>query len=90
MLKELDDYDWRQAFGYAGEEDTYVLAQGFKIESALPAMQISLAPIRREDVAEILALREGERDMRPWYIVGRAKDGRWFALEAGCDYTGWD
>jgi hypothetical protein len=23
-------------------------------------------------------------------VYGRLKDGRWFLLAAGCDYTGWD
>lgn len=44
----------------------------------------------REDVAEIHGIREGENDGASWIIYGRLHDKRWFALSAGCDYTGWD
>lgn len=33
---------------------------------------------------------DGENDGEEWLCVGRLKDGRWFILSAGCDYTGWD
>lgn len=43
-----------------------------------------------EDVAEIIATDEGYNDGDRWLAVGRMKDGRYFFLSAGCDYTGWD
>lgn len=43
-----------------------------------------------DDVAEIRNAAEGENDGDDWIIWGRLKDGRWFYLRAGCDYTGWD
>lgn len=89
MLPELDDYDWREAFGYAGEPDTQAYGD-VRIEGAVPGQKYDLTPFTREDVSEIAALREGENDERPWLIYGRLKDGRWFYLEASCDYTGWD
>jgi hypothetical protein len=42
------------------------------------------------DIAEIRNAIEGENDGDDWIIWGRLKDGRWFYLHAGCDYTGWD
>ena len=44
----------------------------------------------REDVESIIDYRLGENDGVNWIMYGRLKDGRYFALEAGCDYTGWD
>lgn len=43
----------------------------------------------REDVAEIVALVEGENDGDEWVGVFLLKDGRYAAIAAGCDYTGW-
>jgi hypothetical protein len=93
MLEKLNDYNWQEAFGYAGEGGTcapYQLDNGLDIRGALPTKQYNLAPFTREDVTEICAMREGEHDGDEWIIYGKLKDGRWFYLEAGCDYTGWD
>lgn len=43
-----------------------------------------------EDVAEIIDYRDGENDEANWIMYGKLKDGRYFTLSAGCDYTGWD
>lgn len=43
-----------------------------------------------EDVQSVHASVEGENDGPPWRMVGQLKDGRYFYLEACCDYTGWD
>lgn len=43
-----------------------------------------------EDVVEIIDFRGGENDEANWIMYGRLKDGRYFGLSAGCDYTGWD
>lgn len=43
-----------------------------------------------DDVKEIHGAIEGENDGDDWIIWGELKDGRWFSLSAGCDYTGWD
>lgn len=93
MLTELEGFDWQEAFGYAGEPGTcateYQGALG-RPEPCLPDLDISCDPFTREDVEHIVALREGENDGPEWLIYGRLRDGRWFALSAGCDYTGWD
>lgn len=83
-----DSYDWAEAFGYAGDpESSYGHAQ---IEAAAPGMNVSTAPFGRADVAVIHGAVAGEHDGPPWVCWGELKDGRWFALKAGCDYTGWD
>ncbi len=89
MLPMLDDYDWREAFGYAGDPEACPQS----------APQIDPTPTKpctptgefgREDVTEIIAHSLGENDEEAWLMAGRLKDGRYFFLSAGCDYTGWD
>lgn len=84
---ELEGDDWKEAFGYAGESEAY---GGGVPSEAVAGMGVSTAPFARVDVAEVLATAEGENDGPNWLCVGRLNDGRWFALNAGCDYTGWD
>lgn len=43
----------------------------------------------REEVAEVLAAKEGSRGGSEWLMLGRLKDGRYFFVKASCDYTGW-
>ena len=87
MLKEIDSYDWREAFGYAGEPDTEGSPD---IRSAVPGDYVSCLPFARQDVAEIFHSIDGENDGPPWRMIGLLHDGRYFYLEAGCGYTGWD
>ncbi len=85
----LDDYDWGEAFSYAGGETSW--GYGYpNLRGALPGRSYDLTPFSRSDVAYIGAMEEGENDGDSWIIYGRLTDGRWFFLEAGCDYTGWD
>jgi hypothetical protein len=88
MLSELEDYDWQQAFGYAGEENGNGISS--RIDPAFPTSKVSLEPFTRDDVVEIAYMDEGVHDEEDWLIIGKIKDGRWFYIEAGCDYTGWD
>jgi len=77
MLEVLDSYDWREAFEYASRvslvEGAFCSANVFSVE----------------DVVEVLHLDEGENDGPSWIVVGKLSDGRFFYLEAECDYTGW-
>lgn len=43
-----------------------------------------------DDVETVFAEDEGENDGENWISFGRLKDGRYYFLAAGCDYTGWD
>jgi hypothetical protein len=89
MIELLDDDDWRQAFGYAGEPNTDARFHKLKIATAIGST-CSAAPFTREDVIHIEHATPGENNGPPWRICGLLADGRWFYLEAGCDYTGWD
>ena len=60
------------------------------INPAPPHSSIFLESFARDDVKLIKHIREGENDTLEWICIGQLKDGRWFNLEAGCDYTGWD
>lgn len=42
------------------------------------------------DIAEVLAVWEGQNDGDDWRWVLKLNDGRFFFLQGGCDYTGWD
>lgn len=87
MIEALNDYDWHEAFGYAGEEGT--CAAGGRISVALGS-SCAPSPFSRADVIELRHHRVGENDGANWLACGLLRDGRWFFLEAGCDYTGWD
>lgn len=82
MLAELDDYDWKCAFG---EECISI-----KPRSCVPNAKVRLDGINREAVAKILAMEEGENEGQNWIGVFRLKDGRYITVNSGCDYTGWD
>ena len=72
----LSGYDWAEVFKYAHRpEHTHdgVPSGGFC----------------RGMVAGVLSLAEGENDGPSWVAVVRLADGRFGAVEAGCDYTGW-
>ena len=84
----IDDYDWQEAFACAGDPEGQ--HNSADVRPALPTSEVSLAPFGRRDVAEVIAMQEGENDERDWLCVGRLSDGRYFFLTAGCDYTGWD
>ena len=83
MLEQLDSYDWGHVFAYAGEQ-----AGELKI-NPIVGYAGSTDGFSRKDVTEIVAIVEGENDEADWVCVGALKDGRWFGLRAGCDYTGW-
>lgn len=85
MLKELQpenewDDDWGEAFKFAQSEHV----------STFPGSKTPIHGFTREDVAEVFGKKEGQNDGDPWRCWGRLNDGRFFYLEAGCDYTGWD
>lgn len=84
------DYDWRQVFGYAGGPDADSNSSGSRPEAAPLGTSISTEPFGLEDVSTIIGYSAGERDERDWIVMGQLKDGRFFSVVAGCDYTGWD
>lgn len=72
------DYDWQQAFGFAGNIST-VMGESVSAES-----------FGFDDIEAVLAADAGENDEARWVAVLRLRDGRFAYLTAGCDYTGWD
>ena len=94
MLEELKDYDWAEAFAYAGDpgdDDSWGGSYGSADIRTHPGSGVkNLDPFTREDVVKIYHLIRGYNDGPTWICVGKLKDGRFFVLEAGCDYTGWD
>lgn len=79
MLPSLDTYNWKEAFNAAEGPDP-----------AKPGSAVPLRPFGVEDVVTIIASDEGYKDASNWLIAGELRDGRYFYLSAGCDYTGWD
>lgn len=71
-----EEYDWQEAFAYR--------------QTVRTATNCEKAPVGIDDVTEVIAKSEGENDGPSWMMVGRLKDGRFFFLDACCDYTGWD
>ena len=71
-----NDYDWQEAFSY-----------GWTIRTATGCPPDGFGI---DDVAEVLKESQGENDGDSWMMVGKLSDGRFFFLDAWCDYTGWD
>jgi hypothetical protein len=91
-LEEMrDDCDWQAVFEFAsgGSNHTDGNASGSS-PSACVGDMVSCEPFNEHDVATIIGCSEGEQDESEWLIAGQLVDGRWFFIEAGCDYTGWD
>lgn len=87
MLAELDTYDWKQVFEY-GTPHACKKGHQHGLEPVI-GEQVSLTPFTREDVEDILHMEEGDNDGPEWVGVFLLKDGRFAAIRAGCDYTGW-
>lgn len=80
MLKQLEGYDWEQAFCVVSGPEP----------APNNVDNISLQIFDREDVKIIYGIDEGTNEGSDWIVYGRLKDGRYFCLRAWCDYTGWD
>ncbi len=89
---ELNEYDWREVFAYAGDGTVDDLGppSGFGSVSACLGSEVATGPVLRAEVARIIAASEGENDGNNWLIVTQQNDGRFAFVSAGCDYTGWD
>lgn len=93
MMDRLNDRDWACAFEFAGDRTgdgyCYDNADGsmpFDIDTNKPSEE----PVMREHVVEIFGIIDGEHDGENWKLFGALRNGRYFYLSAGCDYTGWD
>jgi len=74
-------YDWGNVFAYGGAP-VWV--------GELPPTE-KVAGFNLDDVACIDKAEavESENEGNSWLAFGLLKDGRWFFITAGCDYTGW-
>lgn len=88
MIPELNDYDWMEVLKYASGETTPCGNVGYI--SANRGYNGPTDYFEPEDVAAVIALKEGEPDGDDWLGVFRLHDGRFAFICAGCDYTGWD
>lgn len=81
----LSSYDWENVFAEEG-----CGGQG-NVSSDLHSVDgTSIECVTRQDVAEVLASRDGENDVESWVGVFRLNDGRYLFASGWCDYTGWD
>lgn len=88
-LPEITDSNWDEAFGYADGGEGHSCGGG-RPELTRPGAPLAdLAPFGPDDVAWLLACKEGENDSEDWLACGMLWDGRAFGLKAGCDFTGW-
>ena len=76
-ISVLKSYDWQEAFKTGSLRP-------------IPGDKTPQNTFSVEDVIEIYKIHEGYRDEDSWQIYGHLKDGRYFYLEAWCDYSGWD
>lgn len=91
MLPELEDSDWEEVFKYATPH-CCVAGHNHGPTEARPGIVNPSCDIReftREDVAEIIAMVDGENDGENWVGVFKLNDYRYVCIRAGCDYTGW-
>lgn len=91
MDSRLTGDDWAAAFGELYEGGG--ICGGRSDRNRLKPTMGYAGPVdhvSREDLAEVVALSEGEHDERDWLCVGRVKDDLYVLVRAGCDYTGWD
>lgn len=80
------DFDWQQVFKYANPEQH---PWGWRPSRPITNSTVSQAPFTPQDVAAILAIKDGQNDGIGWLGIFLLKDGRFALLTAGCDYTGW-
>lgn len=83
MLPQLDECNWAEVFGDGS-------FNGALKPSGPPMVDMDFTTFGRADVAEILAICEGEHDGPAWICWGILKDRRYFVARGSCCYTGWD
>lgn len=81
---ELDDSDWESAFDECGFRTT---AQTWG--ACVPGSGVRETPFSRADVRLVLGTSGGEPDGDDWLACVALWDGRYAAVSAGCDYSGW-
>src|SRR4051812_39343480 len=72
-------YDWEEAIVVACRD----------MRAGVFGYRGSTAPFTIGDVDKIVCKVDGENDTASWVGVFRLNDGRFAAVHAWCDYTGW-
>lgn len=74
--------DWSEAWS-CGLRD--------KVESVMVPNRDAIRKdgLEPENISKVHAFYEGENDSESWGALVEMKDGRFVAMEAWCDYTGW-
>ena len=85
MTDLMNSYDWEEVFADRSSGNTTK-----ETNVAPPGASVDATPPSREDVAEIIAAVNGEKDEADWVGLFLLKDGRWLVASGGCDATGWD
>lgn len=70
------NFDWNEVFKYAVNPES------------LDGVA-SRETFVQDEVKKVIASVNGENDESSWLMLGQLKDGRFFKLQASCDYTGW-
>lgn len=84
MLKEIDNEDWAEVFGEGKEGDNRK-----DVDVCPEGAEVDITPPFREDVVEIIAMKDGCAGYAPWMGIFRLKDGRFVYAEGECDFVGW-
>lgn len=81
----IDTYDWQEIFS-----DPNLQGKQYTRPAHVRERKMRDEAYKAEDVAEILAMIEGESDGADWIGLFKMNDGKFMCVRAGCDYTGWD
>ena len=79
-----DNDDWREVFAFSGSGGK----NPANVQVVLGA-NCSDNHFTQKDIKSVFAYEEGKKNCDAWLICGQLLDGRYFFIEAWCDYTGW-
>lgn len=97
--------DWDEAFGAAGDTlrtqildgrvrgDPYGDMSTKYVDADIRPgrdLTVPLTTFDRTQIERVFSSFDGAHDGPDWRVLGQLRDGRYFYLRAGCDYTGWD
>lgn len=86
VIELLADENWACVFADDGNRSDGNCTKYVESADETP---VDPAPTRT-DVAQVLALRDGEEDGPDWLGAFLLADGRFLYARGGCDGTGWD
>ncbi len=75
----LDSYDWASAIEVACRDGI----------NPVIGSNTRTNPFTVTDIAKVFGCVNGENDESHWIAIVQLHDGRFVAIRAWCDYTGW-